>query len=234
MALHHAEAEGYNLLTCLVEKNLVTPGKEIWSLFVPMVTQPVAESVEFLSRYLASHDLPEKHQTNLFGSLPGSGATSNFPLRNQLIDWLIPANEEESDSPKSVCHLNSDWTAYALVTLTLRNPASAWLRPVENPRNYLTSLEEMYLNTTLVTELTFEKQSHDQCGVISREDVVHIPVLLKKVENVLKGQVQYYCNKIEFQVRKHIRIEIMYFSFYEIKKNKNYLRVTSVKAKGFS
>ena len=208
VALHHAEAEGYKLLTCLLEKKLVTPGKEIWSLFVPMVTQPVEESVEFLSRYLAIHDLPEKYQTGLFGSMSENVESSIFPLRNQLIDWLIPANEEDCDSPRSVSHLNSDWTAYAMVTLTLRNPASSWLRPEEPIRNFLTSVEETYLNTALVSELTFEKLLLETSGTNMRGDVVHIPVLLKKVEDVLKGQVQYYCNKIEYQVRQD--------SFYHI------------------
>ena len=201
VALHHAEAEGYKLLTCLLEKKLVTPGKEVWSLFVPMVTQPVEESVEFLSRYLAIHDLPEKYQTSLFVSLSGNIEPSNFPLRNQLIDWLIPASEEDCDSPRSVSHLNSDWTAYALVTLTLRNPASSWLKPDGGSTNFLNSLEGTYLNTALVTELTFEKLLRESHGSSAREDVVHIPVLLKKVEDVLRGQVQYYCNKIEYQVR---------------------------------
>ena len=204
VALHHAEAEGYKLLTYLLEKKLVTPGKEIWSLFVPMVTQPVEESVEFLSRYLAVLDLPEKYQTGLFGSMSENVETSLFPLRHQIIDWLIPANEEECDSPtcRSVSHLNSDWTAYALVTLILRNPASSWLRPKEPVRMFLTSVEETYLTTVLVSELTFETLLQESRRTGVREDVVHIPVLLKKVEDVLKGQVQYYCNKIEYQVKK--------------------------------
>ena len=201
--MHHAEAEGYRLLTCLVEKKLVTPGKEIWSLFIPMVTQPVGESVEFLSRYLALHDLPEKYQTNIFGSLPGSAAEAAvFPLRNQLIDWLIPASEEEGDNPKSISHLSSHWTAYALVTLTLRSPTSAWMKPDEQSKIFLSSVEKSYLETALVTELTFEKLLPKSSEMSDRENTVHIPLVLKKVEDVLKGQVQYYCNKIECQVRK--------------------------------
>ena len=199
--MHHAEAEGYQLLTCLVEKKLITPGNEIWSLFVPMVTQPVEESVEFLSRYLAIYDLPEKYQTNIFGALPGSSQeTANFPLRKQLIDWLIPSNEEESDNPKSISYLSSHWSAYALVILTLRNPAAAWLKPEENDRNSLSFVEKIYLETALGTQLTFENVLPTSCEKVVKENVVHIPVLLKKVEDLLKGQVQYYCNKIEYQV----------------------------------
>lgn len=207
VALHHAEAEGYNLLTLMLEKKLVMPGKEIWSLFVPMITHPVEESVEFLCRYLSIHDLPEKHQTSLFSSLSENIASSTFPLRNQLIDWLIPSIEEESDSQRCVSHLTSDWTADVLVTLTLRNPSSAWFRPEQLPRNFLCCLEETYLNTALVTELTFENLFEKPRSLRGRDDVVHIPVLLKKVEDVLKGQVQYYCNKVEFQVRRFSSIQ---------------------------
>ena len=167
-----------------------------------MVTQPVEESVEFLSRYLAIYDLPEKYQTGLFGSMSENVESSIFPLRNQLIDWLIPANEEDCDSTRSGSHLNSDWTAYALVTLTLRNPASSWFRPEEPIRNFLTSVEENYLNIALESELTFEKLLLESSGTNMGGDVVHIPILLKKVEDVLKGQVQYYGNKIEYQVRQ--------------------------------
>ncbi|XP_038077010.1 serine-protein kinase ATM-like [Patiria miniata] len=99
ISLHTAESDGFDLLTCLLHHGIANPDREHWRLFMPDSTPPTRNSVQFLATYLKHHSLPENYICKGSGILvSGSAVTKgNFPLRHQLLSWLLPT--EEQDEP---------------------------------------------------------------------------------------------------------------------------------------
>lgn len=198
MSLHHKEGQGYTLLSAMMSSSLVTPRRDIWSLFVPSVTQPITESIQFLWQQLTSADIPEKFVPTLIVPVSDATGDTKYPLRMQLIDWLLPALEDASESSRSH-KLDPDWTARTLMTLTFNDPTSSKIA-CEVKQSLTSSLEEQYLEICLELPLTCVIKH----GANSKMDLeggsVHVPVLLLAVESVIQRDVQYLCSRCDEQV----------------------------------
>lgn len=206
VSLHNAEPDGYSLLSAMVRQKLASPRKDIWSLFIPSLTQPVTESVSFLHNLLSNCDLPENYVPNLVISVSNTQTDIKFPLRKQLIHWLIPSNEDDCEMPCKHCKLDPNWTALALVTLTLRNTSVIKFSNFFNKKvpKVLTTLESQYLELDLERSLQIEEILHSQSGKDSSDVAVHVPTLLLEVDNLVKSESQYYCGKATEQVSRYM------------------------------
>ena len=104
---------------------LVTPTCEVWSLFIPDLCPRSEAGIQFLTSYLAVHDLTEDYHPNLLVTVetPGCG----YPLRLQLLNWMLPSGDDLGEGRiVQVSDGISDWTLFAetLVALTERDTHS--------------------------------------------------------------------------------------------------------------
>ncbi|XP_071956069.1 serine-protein kinase ATM-like [Antedon mediterranea] len=84
--------QAYDLLCTLLTYDLVTVDKDQWRLFIPGITQPTSVSVRCLAICLQKTTIPENYQ-----SLGQSFSDSPFPLRCQLLQWLISVQDSDDD-----------------------------------------------------------------------------------------------------------------------------------------
>ena len=195
MSLHHSESEAYRLLSAMIEHELVTPKRDMWSLFVPSVTQPITESVQLLGQILTSCDIPEQYVPGI--TMSGQTGATKFPLRKMLIDWLLRSREDEGESSRSF-RLDPYWTAKALVALTFSDPSSSIVCQRQT-KSHENELEQLYMETCL--ELPLGGAGAGAREQVTSGDIVpHIAVLLHTVENVVKQEVQYWCSRSDKQV----------------------------------
>ncbi|XP_060578238.1 serine-protein kinase ATM-like [Ruditapes philippinarum] len=199
VSLHNAEPEGYVLLSAMIEARLVTPRKDIWSIFMPSLTRPITESVIFLCQCLEYCDFPENYVPNLAVTIASASADVKFPLRKQLLQWLLPSRDDETEGSRSHCKLNPNWTAHALMTLTLRN-LTVRLTGCKNEQILMSPLERCYLETAIEMPLEVEEVLFKKGKKIENIDSVHIPTVLLMVENLVKSEVQFYTSRAEEQV----------------------------------
>ncbi|WAR09126.1 ATM-like protein [Mya arenaria] len=197
VSLHNTEPEGYLLLSAMISQGLVTPRRDLWSLFVPSISQPITESVQFLCQLLTSCDLPEQLVPSLVISVPSQTGNTSFPLRKQLIDWLFPSREEEGESSRSF-KLNPDWTAKALVALTLNDPSGVKI-DLFVKKGAISDIERIYLQTCLELPLQANKNLVPKKNIEKTSDSAHLSTLLNVVENMIKQEVQYLCSRSDEQ-----------------------------------
>lgn len=137
---------------------------------------------------------------NLAVTMPGATADVKYPLRKQLIHWLLPARDDGSEISKSFCKTDPDWTAQALLTLTLRDPSASLKQCTINRQDFLSDLETGYLHTALEMPLYVQNVLYRTVDTQPDDDSVHIPTVLLVIENLVKTEVQYYCTRSEEQV----------------------------------
>ena len=131
LSLHHAEAQGYELLGRLLELRIPLP--DIWSsLFLPILCRPSSPSLRFLMRRLRTQPLP--------------ASKPRHKLRHQLLDWLIPAHDEFTDtssSPDFGCESmeSAQMKAEILVALSIRDTMTICELPA--PKNKPSKMEQM-------------------------------------------------------------------------------------------
>lgn len=131
--------EAYQLLASLVRLSLVSPSRDLWSLFVPSQCPFHPEAIPFLSAFLHHHQLPEDYQPPVMGCVH-QAYEGNHPLRLQLIDWLLPNQKDASDcSPQIIINTPSAELAHLLLCLCMRDTmgatssyASTALHPLED------------------------------------------------------------------------------------------------------
>ena len=100
LSLHHAEKEGFQLLSCIIDNNLMSNHsyKDAWTLYIPSICPPSQPAASFLATYLATNSLPENYRPNMLVTMATNTVTSgNHPLRRQLLDWLLPNIEDMRD-----------------------------------------------------------------------------------------------------------------------------------------
>lgn len=99
VSLQHAPDLAFHLLTTLMTHQLVTPDKDVWNLFIPSVSQPSQAALRFLASYLHQYDLPELFKPQYLANvIPDEGIDNKYPLRYLLLEWLLPQQEDTSDS----------------------------------------------------------------------------------------------------------------------------------------
>ncbi|KAL4233541.1 hypothetical protein ACF0H5_008221 [Mactra antiquata] len=196
--LHSAEPDGYSLLSALVKHKLVSPRKDIWSLFIPSLTQPITESVTFLHNLLVNCDFLENYVPDLTIAVLSAQGDVKYPLRKQLIDWLIPSNDDDCELPIKHCKIAPDWTALVLVALTLRDMSSVRGRSDfgDDRQEKLSTLEVQCLELDLEQPMEIEKKLIQKPKRQFTSDAVLIPSLLHHVENKIKSEVQCHCSKL--------------------------------------
>ncbi len=101
LSLHHAEREGFELLSCVVRNSLMTSRsyKDVWTLYIPAICPPSQSAISFLATYLTTNSLPENHCPNMLVTMAANNAVANgnHPLRRQLLDWLLPSIDDMKD-----------------------------------------------------------------------------------------------------------------------------------------
>ncbi|XP_072019634.1 serine-protein kinase ATM-like [Amphiura filiformis] len=126
--LHSAEAEAFDLLTYLLHHGIVQPDKDHWRLFTPGCAQPASNSLRFLAACLKYQHIPENFMSQ--PSMLGSSADfskGNYPLRHQLLYWLLPVEEEietgeRPEVAKYLKNFSASFGADVLVSLTQKIP----------------------------------------------------------------------------------------------------------------
>ncbi|KAL3883922.1 hypothetical protein ACJMK2_030148 [Sinanodonta woodiana] len=200
VSLNHAASDGYRLLTSVLEKKLVVPDKDVWSLFIPGISVPTVESVYFLAKYLSLYSIPEKYQPSLIGRKANDN--SAHPLRCQLIDWLLPSREDEvENSNQSTIKVDCNLYSHTLMTLTLKDPSSLQF-PVTGEKGtcLLHKMETAFLQTALKCDLPVEEFLKNGKESIENTDSIHIATVLKRIENYLSRDCQYYCDIAEVKI----------------------------------
>ncbi|KAK3593829.1 hypothetical protein CHS0354_011431 [Potamilus streckersoni] len=200
VSLNHAASDGYRLLTAVLEKKLVVPDKDVWSLFISGISVPTLESVYFLAKYLSLYSIPEKYQPSLIGRKTNDN--SAYPLRCQLIDWLLPSREDEvENSNQSMVKVDCNLYSHTLMSLTLKDPSSLQF-PVMGEKGtcLLHKMEAAFLQTALKCELPVEEFLKNGKESIENTDSVHIATILKWIENCLSRDCQYYCDIAEVKM----------------------------------
>ena len=96
MSVYQADDSAYRLLTSMAEKEMVIES-EMWNLFLPSVSRPTNNAVQFLNTYLTRYKIPEhyrNHLTSLLAQTSGKGELQSYPLRKQLLGWLFPERSQ--------------------------------------------------------------------------------------------------------------------------------------------
>ncbi|ELU13190.1 hypothetical protein CAPTEDRAFT_187870 [Capitella teleta] len=125
--------------TAAKKRRLQSGCRDLWSLFVPSQCPFHPEAIPFLSAFLHHHQLPEDYQPPVMGCVH-QAYEGNYPLRLQLIDWLLPNQKDASDcSPQIIINTPSAELAHLLLCLCMRDTmgatssyASTALHPLED------------------------------------------------------------------------------------------------------
>ena len=176
ISLHHAVEEGFQLLTVLLQRGLTQPGKDIWTLFIPNIYSCTTSAVEFLAAYLINHDLPENFQPNVLNvsSIPIT-EIDRFPLRQQLLNWMLPNYEElgENNAVPVIGSIDLELLSHVLVALSLRNyggatywnietPAQRYLNRKEKITSRLHSIQRSYLHSSFDIQAQHSRSSSSE------------------------------------------------------------------------
>jgi hypothetical protein len=61
------QQQGFELLTTMLQAAAVSPGRQVWNLFLPDVTTPTPASLAFLATLLCSCRIPENFKPSILG-----------------------------------------------------------------------------------------------------------------------------------------------------------------------
>lgn len=203
VSLHHATPQGYQLLKAILTADIIHPDRDMWSLFLPNLSPPTADAVEFLLSILQKLSIPEQFRPSVLTTANYSSV--QYPLRSQLIDWLFPSSEAISGS--SLSNLSSDINpesiAHVLILLTIKNQSS-----LENHGNNsdivstVTDLENTYVQTSCefpVANKCFRCKLSKQ----TQDEILHLPILLKKIEEMIEEEMTCFVDTTDI-LPKHI------------------------------
>ena len=161
---------------------------------------PVSDSVKFLAVFLKCCDLPEKHKEKLASLETRNSNEVMYPLRKQLIDWLLPTKDGDEEGTKVRCKTDPDWTAQVLFMLMLRNPGSLPESQTVSRKPHLNDLETWLLRSYLEMTLKVERIISSHANEADIESIVHIPVLMREIETIFHRDVQVFCRIKEYEV----------------------------------
>ncbi len=202
ISVHHAKEEMFSVLSKLLVAGFVTPDEDMWSVFVPQLCSVSAGGLQFLATYLSLYDLPEKYQPKSVLGRTESGSASPYPLRYQLLDWLLPSLDNDlEDNKVKVRQSDLDWTLLAetVVTLCLRDTRSIQFGTLHGAReddHIHRPLERLYLQSTFDLALSpigndNEKNRGDDikaCSHIQSLEDAALSVLVKNSQQFLDAE----------------------------------------------
>ena len=169
-------------MSLIINYNIVQPEKEIWSLFLPSISLPVQESVHFLQTFVQSSSLPENFQPSLLQAGTDSEEKLMFPLRRQLLQWLIP-NDTTTDNRKVTSLPDPNQLAHLLVLLIVKNNNQLSQQSTTKFIPKLTDAETVYIQTSHEFPFFSVEKAGDS---ITHCAPVLISVLLRNMEGLLK------------------------------------------------
>ncbi|XP_059177895.1 serine-protein kinase ATM-like [Physella acuta] len=160
-----AEVEGYqencySTMAAIIMSGGITPMKEIWNLFLPNYRSPSTAANELLVSLITSHSLLENYMPSVVGAAHQRTDKSLFPLREALLEWLLPIPNFEitgltkiATSPVRVGEI--------LFALTLLDPCSVLKNcplKTSNDRDP-NCMETVFLKTTFDLNMASMQQS---------------------------------------------------------------------------
>lgn len=165
---------------------IITPDKDVWSLFLPNISFPTQESVDFLLCILQGSNIPENFQPSVLTS--ADYCDTKYPLRSQLIDWLLPSSERfSSTSLANNSEINQESVARALVLLMIKNQSSFCTFQGVEKVSIVTDLEKIYLQSShqfpVANKFLENKSLKNQ-----QMDSITLPIFLSKVEKMLEEE----------------------------------------------
>ncbi|XP_021355309.1 serine-protein kinase ATM-like isoform X2 [Mizuhopecten yessoensis] len=185
LSLQNAVEPSYRLLTEMLRRELVPCERDVWNLFLPSISHPIDGSVKFLITYMMTKSLPEHYQPSLLSSMVTDGQQA-FPLRSQLLDWLLPPrlvmDGTMATKPKS--DLDPGLVGQALALLVLKNPSCLMIIP-EKKESFITDLERVYLESSHDFPLYARKMMAKNLCLQNKDNVL-LTVLLRRIEDNLK------------------------------------------------
>lgn len=196
MSLHHAEEQGYHLLTEMLKQGIIQPGRDVWSLFLPNISLPIQSSVDFLLVYMERYPFPENYQPNIVESHDSQNG-GQYLLRSQLLQWILPNRDGFGDGlhTKTAEILQPESVARVLALLVTKCPVSVIANILSPPECHVTNLEQMYLYMSY--DFPVFNVEDNFLAKTKETDNMHIAILLKKIENSLKDEAIYLMEKPE-------------------------------------
>lgn len=199
VSLHHATPEGYKLLKAMVLEDIIRPDRDMWSLFLPNISPPTQEAVEFLLCILQKFSLPEQFQPSVLTS--ANYNELQYPLRSQLIDWILPSGEGFSGSSlANNSDINPESVANVLVLLMIQNQSVLNRSEHCEISPSITDLEMTYLQSShdfpVSNKFLSSKDSMKSCN-----DVLNLPVVVSKIEKMLKDEVSVFLEITDVQLQ---------------------------------
>lgn len=169
----------------MMRHEIVPCDRDVWNIFLPTISHPIDSSVHFLISYLVTKSLPENYQPSLLSSMATEGQHL-YPLRSQLLDWLLPPcpvmDGTMTTKPRS--DLDPDVVGHALALLVMKNPSFVTILP-ENDCCFVTGLERVYLETSHDFPLCRRKVTKKTSTVPNKDDML-LSVLLRRMEDNFK------------------------------------------------
>lgn len=188
LSLQNAVEPSYSLLTEMLRNDLVPCERDIWNLFLPSISHPTDGALKFLITYMTTKSLPENYRPSLLSSMVTEGQQC-YPLRSQLLDWLLPPrlimDGVMATKPKS--DLDPALVGQALALLVMKNPSCLSLTP-EKKENFVTDLERVYLESSHDFPLS-NREVMTETANIENKDNILLSVLLNQIQDNLKENI---------------------------------------------
>ena len=150
---------------------------------------PTADSIQFLFTYIQHCRLQENHKSGFFANLtsnPGEKSNDQYPLRKQLIDWLLLDKEKDCEHNPSKFVENNfpELKGRLLALLCMKSPwkfSETLNEKADENKNVHTDLEKLYSGKFL--EFTDDAELNMKRDVASdKVQTTHLPVLLHYME----------------------------------------------------
>ena len=206
VSLQHAAAAAFSLLETLLQLSLVQPDRDIWSLFMPTLSSPTYASLRFLRTYLEHHDLPDSYRPQYLPHVIQNEGynTSKWPLREQLLDWMLPGYDHMGDgnstvSTKALPTLESEQytstlMAQILVTLIQRDGRIEANSQSDTSQNMTSNPFQTIEDTYVKTSFLDQQDNKEMC--VSLKSSNKKMIVIQNLESKLKELLLRDCNHL--------------------------------------
>ncbi|KAK3095904.1 hypothetical protein FSP39_020638 [Pinctada imbricata] len=199
---HHAESAAFHLVSSAIQKRLIEPSTDVWSIFLPSVGSPNNHSIIFLLTFLQNCLLPENHRADFLSASTKESSKGQYALRKQLFDWMLLDRERacENFQVKISENLDPELRGRMLVSLLLKSP---WKQlPEQKDSKDLeeesSSLQHLYSETCLQFKTGNAKKNWKKgMSSVSSESIV--PMMMKHLECKFKEEVMILMDVIEVE-----------------------------------